>query len=80
MGLDARKPDFVACPGGGGGVLLYFHTYVGSGHFGGFKILNFIIFGVFRKMNIFGGYEDFADIFWGHHIIGTIFRGHFYAF
>ena len=25
-----------------GGVLLYFHTYIGSGHFLGFKILNFI--------------------------------------
>ena len=30
--------------GGGGGVLRYFHTYVGSGHFLGFKILNFNIF------------------------------------
>ena len=38
---------------GGGGVLWYFHTYVGSGYFFGFKILNFNIFGVFRKMNIF---------------------------
>ena len=28
----------------GGGVLRYFHTYVGSGHFLGFKILNFNIF------------------------------------
>ena len=49
----------------GGGVLWYFHTYVGSGYYFGFKILNFNIFGVFRKMNIFFGYEDFADIFWG---------------
>ena len=32
---------------------------------GGFKILNFIIFGVFRKINIFWGYGDFVDIFWG---------------
>ena len=31
---------------GGGGVLSYFHVYVGSGHFLflGFKILNFIFF------------------------------------
>ena len=28
----------------GGGVLRYFHTYVGSDHFLGFKILNFNIF------------------------------------
>ena len=31
------------------------HTYVGSGYFWGFKILNFNIFGGFQKMNIFGG-------------------------
>ena len=31
-------------PPGGGGVLWYFHTYVGSGHFLGLKILNFNIF------------------------------------
>ena len=30
-------------------------------------------------MNIFWGYEDFVDIFRGHHR-GYIFRGHFYAF
>ena len=35
----------------GGGVLRYFHTYVGSGHFLGFKILNFNIFFYF----FFGG-------------------------
>ena len=33
-------------PRGGGG--LYFHTYIGSGHFFGFNI-----FLVFRKINIF---------------------------
>ena len=32
--------------------ILYFHTYVGSGHFLGFKILNFDIFFVSEK-NIF---------------------------
>ena len=41
--------------GGGGGVFRYFHTYVGSAHFFGFNTLNFNIFGVFRKMNIFLG-------------------------
>ena len=31
-------------------------------------------------MNIFGGYEDFVDIFGGHHTENwTIFRGYFYA-
>ena len=48
-----------------GGVLWYFHTYVGSAHFFGFKILNFSIFGVFRKINIFLGCEDFVDILLG---------------
>ena len=47
------------------GVLGYFHTYVGSAHFFGFKILNFNIFLVFRKMNILLGYEDYVDIFLG---------------
>ena len=31
------------------------NEYVGSAYFGGFKILNFNIFGGFRKLNIFGG-------------------------
>ena len=40
----------------GRGVLCYVHTYVGSGHFLGFKILNF---------NILGGGGGVS----GHHII-----------
>ena len=59
---------------------LGYEDFVGSGHFLGFKILNFNIFGVFRKMNIFWGYEDFVDIFWGSSRNWTILRGHFYAF
>ena len=35
---------------------------------------------VFRKINIFLGYEDFVEIFWGSSQNKTIFRGHFYAF
>ena len=61
---------------GGGGVLLYFHTYIGSGHFFGFKILNltfiiifFFLGGGVQKKKI-GGYEDFVDVFGGHHKIG----------
>ena len=41
----------------------YFHSYIGSGHFWGFKILNFNIFRVFRKMNFIFGYVDFVDTF-----------------
>ena len=56
--------------GGGGGYLLYFHAYVGSSYFGGFKILNFNIIGGFQKTEYFWGHEDFVEIFWGHHKIG----------
>ena len=48
--------------GGGGGGTLIFHTYVGSGYFFGFKILNFNIFPGFSEI---GGYEDFVEIFLG---------------
>ena len=68
----------VARGGGGGGMVPYFHTYVGAGYFFGFKILKFIFSG-FRKMK-FLGYEDFVDIFGGSSQNLTIFRGHFYAF
>ena len=47
------------------GVLWYFHTYVGSVHFLGLKFWISIFFWAFRKNNIFGGHEDFVDIFWG---------------
>ena len=55
--------------GGGGGVLQYFHTYVGSGHFWGFKILNFnnLVFFFQNSFFFWGGgvYENFVDIFVG---------------
>ena len=56
--------------GGGGGVLWSFHTYVGSVHFFGLKILNFDILWGFLKYKYFFGYENFVDIFWGLHKIG----------
>ena len=65
---------------GGGGVLRYFHTYVGSGHFLGFKILNFNFLEGFQKNEYFFGCDDFMDIFGGHYKNWTIFRGDFYAF
>ena len=65
---------------GGGGVTLIFHAYVGSGHFLGFKILNFNFLGGFQKNKYFLGYENFVDIFLGSSQNWTIFRGHFYAF
>ena len=55
-------------------------TYVGSGHFWGFKILNFNIFWGFQKMNIFSEYDDFVDIFGGSSQNWTILSGHFYTF
>ena len=47
-----------------GGTLI-FSNIRRLGYLLGFKILNLNIFGVFRKMNIFWGYEVFVDIFWG---------------
>ena len=54
--------------GGGGGVLLYFHAFVGSGYFWGFKIFEFQYLGGGgggggQKTEYFWGYEDFVDIF-----------------
>ena len=73
--------------GGWVGVLRYFHTYVGSGHFLGFKILNFNIFflgggrGVSEFFFLGGGvYEDFVYIFCGVITNWTIFSGYFNAF
>ena len=60
--LQARHESAFATRGGGGGG--YFHTYVGSGHFFGFKILNLNILGFFRKMNIFGGMKILLICFW----------------
>ena len=51
--------------GGGGGSTLIFSHIRRLGPFFGFKILNFNIFWGFQKMNIFLGYVDFVDIFWG---------------
>ena len=52
-----------------GVVLGYFHIYVGAGNFLGFKILNFRFCFGFSEKCIFFGYEDFVDIFGGHHKI-----------
>ena len=53
-----------------GGILRYLHTYVGSGHFLGFKIFNFIIFGGFQKNEYFFGMKILWILFGGHHKIG----------
>ena len=83
---DLRRREILhlksGCPffprGRGEGVLWYFHTYVGSGYFLGFKILNLIFIGCFfQKTEYFWGYEDFVGIFLGSSQNWTIFRGHF---
>ena len=56
--------------GGGGGVLWYVHPYLGSGHFSGFKILNFNIFWVLLKNEYFEGMRFLWILFWGHLKIG----------
>ena len=53
-------------PRGGGCTLIF--SYIGLrrlGHFLGFKILNFNIFGCFQKNEYFWGNEDFVDYFMG---------------
>ena len=52
------------------GVTLIFSYISRLGPFFGFKILNFDIFGVFRKINIFWGMKILWIFFWGHHKIG----------
>ena len=64
----------------GGGVLRYFHTYVGSDHFLGVKFLNFNIFWGFQKNEYFLGYENFVYIFLGSSQNWISFRGYFYVF
>ena len=63
----------------GGGNEIFIYIYVGWDHFGGFKILNFNIWGGGggQKYNYFRGYEDFVDISFQN---WTGFRGHFYTF
>ena len=78
--LKSSSRSFLFSSGLQGGVLWYFHAYVGSDYFFGFKILSFNIFLGFQKNKYFFGYEDFVDIFLGSSQNWTIFRGHFYAF
>ena len=56
------------------------NTYVGSGHFLGFKILNFNIFGGFQKNEYFWGMTNLWIFLGGHRKIGLYLGGHFYAF
>ena len=55
-----------------GGVLCYFHTYVGSGYFWGLKILNFTFLGGFQKNDFFFGMKILCIFFGGHHKIGLV--------
>ena len=55
-----------------GDTLCYVHTYVGSGHLIGFKILNFNILLGFQKMNIFGGMKISWIFLEGHSKIGLV--------
>ena len=58
--------------GGGGGTLIFSHIRR-LGLFFGVQNSEFQYFwGFSEKMNIFGGFEDFVDIFWGHHKIGLV--------
>ena len=72
-------------PQGGGGwggtqTFSYIHRLESFFFFGGggSKFWISIFLGVFRKNNIFGGYEDFCGYFLGSSQNLTILRGHFY--
>ena len=69
---NLRIKSWLGCmsQGGEGEVPWYFHTYVGSGHFFGCKILNFVIFGGFQKNAYFWGMKILWTFFWVHHKIG----------
>ena len=61
----------------GGGVTLLFSCIRRHGLFWGVQNFEFqyFFFGGGGRVQIteyFWGYEDFVDIFWGHHKIGTI--------
>ena len=60
------------------GVLWYFHTYAGSGHFLGFEILNFNIFLGFQRKKNTG--MKLLWIFWGSSQNWSLCRVYFYAF
>ena len=53
-----------------GGTLIYSYIPRLGSFFFWFKILNLTIFGGFQKKEYFLVYEDFVDIFRGHHKIG----------
>ena len=59
--------------GGGGGTLLFSYIRRLESCFGVQNFWISIFLGGFRKKRIFWGYEDFVDIFWGHHKIGLYF-------
>ena len=60
--------------GGGGGGNLVFSNIRRLWSFFGVQILNFIIFGAFRKKNIFGDTKILWIFSWGHHKIGLYLR------
>ena len=54
---------------GGEGILIF--SYIRRlGPFFGVQNFEFQYFWGFQKNDYFWGYEDFVDIFWGHHKIG----------
>ena len=60
----------LSCGRGLGGGTLIFSGIRRLWSFFGVQNLNFNIFLSFQKNEYFLGYEDFVDMFWGHHKIG----------
>ena len=72
--LRSVCPPGCVCVGGGGGVLLYLHTYAGSDYFFVVQNSEFQYF-FFQKTKYFWGMKILWKFFLSHNI-----RGHFYAF
>ena len=72
-------PEDCFTPGGCGGGDSDIFTYVVSGHFLGFKFLNFNVLRGFQKIEYFWGMKILWIFLGGSSQSWTIFRGHFYA-
>ena len=70
MAIKLLRPPGGGGGGGGGGGTLIVSYIRRLGTFFWVQNLEFQYFRGFQKNKYFLGYEDFVDIFWGHHKIG----------
>ena len=68
-----QMAPFLSMPPKTRGSTLIFSYICRLGSFFGVQNFEFQYFWGFQKKKYFLGYEDFVDIFWGHHKIGLYF-------